>query len=142
MRKFSGIKYHRVTGRHEEKQFYDPMAAAARADEHARDFCEKRRARLQALSEAGLDPLLVSPFDAELFGHWWFEGPRFLESLFRQVAQTDDFQLVTPGEFLAAHPSQQIGQILRAGAKTASVLSGSIKATPGFIPRSTPRRAP
>ncbi len=33
-----------------------------------------------------LDPVIVSPFDAELFGHWWFEGPRFLESFIRRVA--------------------------------------------------------
>ena len=34
------------------------------------------------------DPIVVAPFDAELFGHWWFEGPRFLESFIRKAAQT------------------------------------------------------
>ena len=30
-------------------------------------------------------PLVVSPYDAELFGHWWFEGPEFLDFLFRKM---------------------------------------------------------
>ena len=32
----------------------------------------------------GKEPILVAPFDAELFGHWWFEGPAFLSELFNQ----------------------------------------------------------
>ena len=54
------------------------------------------------------DSLIVSPFDAELFGHWWFEGPRFLESFIRMVAKAEDFRLTTPSEFLVEHPSQQV----------------------------------
>ena len=30
-------------------------------------------------------PVVVSPYDAELFGHWWFEGPMFLDFLFRKM---------------------------------------------------------
>ena len=30
-------------------------------------------------------PIIVSPYDAELFGHWWYEGPIFLDDLFRQL---------------------------------------------------------
>ena len=109
VRKFSGLKYHRVTGRTDEKELYDPAPALAAADEHANDFFTKRQARCRELRALGLDPIVVSPFDAELFGHWWFEGPRFLESLLRRAAQEpEDLQLTTPTEFLAAHPSQQI----------------------------------
>ncbi|MBA3832002.1 MAG: DUF1957 domain-containing protein [Chthoniobacterales bacterium] len=108
LRKFSGLKYHRVSGRTEEKEFYDPVWAQAAADEHAQDFFEKRGARFQELASADFDALVVSPFDAELFGHWWFEGPRFLETFLRLAAQSEDFQLTTPSEFLTAHPSQQI----------------------------------
>jgi 1,4-alpha-glucan branching enzyme len=108
LRKFSGIKYHRVSGQTEEKEFYDPARAEAVANGHAHDFFEKRRARFRELAEIDFDAILVSSFDAELFGHWWFEGPRFLESFFRQAAATDDFQLITPRDFLAAHPSLQI----------------------------------
>ncbi|MEO7167309.1 MAG: 1,4-alpha-glucan branching protein domain-containing protein [Spartobacteria bacterium] len=109
IRKFSGIKYHRVTGRGEEKEFYNRTWALAAADEHADDFFEKRAARARELRALDFDAIIVAPFDAELFGHWWFEGPRFLESFLRRAArETTDFKLTTPGEFLTAHPAQQI----------------------------------
>ena len=109
VRKFSGLKYHRVTGRDQEKDFYDPSWAQAAADEHAEDFFEKRAARFRELNQLGFDPVIVSPFDAELFGHWWFEGPRFLESFLRRAAgQQDTFHLTTPTEFLCRRPTQQV----------------------------------
>jgi 1,4-alpha-glucan branching enzyme len=109
LRKFSGIKYHRIAGRREEKELYQPAPALAAADKHADDFFEKGRARFRELRELNFDAVIVSPFDAELFGHWWFEGPRFLESLIRRAAsEPDEFQLTTPTEFLTRHPTQQI----------------------------------
>ena len=74
-----------------------------------RFFRESASACLRELREMNFDPVIVSPFDAELFGHWWFEGPRFLESFLRRAArEREDFQLATPTEFLATHPSQQV----------------------------------
>jgi len=109
MRKFTGLKYHRVTGRTDGKKLYNPARAQTVADEHADDFFTKRQACLRELREMNFDPVIVSPFDAELFGHWWFEGPRFLESFLRRAArEREDFQLATPTEFLATHPSQQV----------------------------------
>lgn len=109
VRKFSGFKYHRVTGRTDAKELYDPAWAQAAADEHADDFFAKRQARCRELRALNLEPLIVSPFDAELFGHWWFEGPRFLESFLRRAArEREDFVLTTPSEYLAARPSQQV----------------------------------
>ena len=109
VRKFSGLKYHCVTGQTAEKELYDPGSAQAAADEHADDFFSKRQARFRKLCALNFNPLLVSPFDAELFGHWWFEGPRFLETFLRRAARERKvFQLTTPSEFLAAHPSQQV----------------------------------
>jgi 1,4-alpha-glucan branching enzyme len=44
-----------------------------------------------------------------LFGHWWFEGPRFLELFIRKAAcDQHDFELTTPSEYLVRHPSQQV----------------------------------
>jgi 1,4-alpha-glucan branching enzyme len=83
-----GLKLHRVTGQTcslDQKQPYAPRRAAERVVEHAAAYLEGRAALLDNLA-ATIDrpPLLVAPFDAELFGHWWFEGPRFLAELFRQ----------------------------------------------------------
>jgi 1,4-alpha-glucan branching enzyme len=107
-RKFSGMKYHRVTGSGQEKQLYDRATAENAAAKHASHFLEERRRRTHEISKLGFDPIVVIPFDAELFGHWWFEGPRFLELFIRKVASEQDFRLTTPSEYLAAYPTQQI----------------------------------
>jgi 1,4-alpha-glucan branching enzyme len=85
-----GLKLHRVTGpgcRLEDKQPYEPDRAAERLQQHAAAYLRGRGEQLRVLDSAiGRPPLLVAPFDAELFGHWWFEGPAFLAELFRQGA--------------------------------------------------------
>src|SRR5205823_13971444 len=114
-------KYHRITGRNCEKELYDPDVAAGAAQAHASHFLEVRRQQMNELRALNFDPIVVAPFDAELFGHWWFEGPRFLESFIRQAAHPHqdlrltrkvvsgqpDFQLTTPAAFLADHSTQQ-----------------------------------
>lgn len=85
-RLMTGLKLHRVTGPGPHKEPYDPARASALARAHAADFLAKRAAELTPGAE-GLPanstqlppPILVAPFDAELFGHWWLEGPAFLE---------------------------------------------------------------
>ena len=55
----------------------------------------------------GPPPIVVSPYDAELFGHWWFEGPRFLDFLIRKtVFDQDVVRLATPSDVLREHPEQ------------------------------------
>ena len=107
-RKFSGVKYHRITGPGDEKELYDPVAAERVAETQALHFLEEGRRQVREVAAAEFDPIVVVPFDAELFGHWWFEGPRFLEQVIRQAANERDFSLSTPSEYLAAHPTQQI----------------------------------
>src|SRR5207237_956069 len=72
----TGIKYHKITGPGNTKHLYDPSRGRDTAERHARDFAG--RCRDQVLRAAGrmpVPPVLISPYDAELFGHWWFEGP-------------------------------------------------------------------
>jgi len=107
-RKFSGVKYHRITGPDNEKQLYDRTAAANAAVKHAIHFLEQRREQILGIGELGFTPIIIAPFDAELFGHWWFEGPIFLEQFIRRTAKQSDLRLTTPSEYLAEHPTQQI----------------------------------
>jgi 1,4-alpha-glucan branching enzyme len=46
-----------------------------------------REKQVEWLSGAmnGRPALLVAPYDAELFGHWWFEGPEFLARVLREL---------------------------------------------------------
>jgi 1,4-alpha-glucan branching enzyme len=104
-RKFAGMKYHRITGRREEKELYDREAAEKAAESHATHFLDQRRQQIREISGLDFDPIVVAPFDAELFGHWWFEGPRFLEHFIRKAATEQDFRLTTPSDYLATHPT-------------------------------------
>ncbi len=54
-------------------------------------------------------PLVVAPYDAELFGHWWYEGPEFLDYFARKLFHDQKtVALITPGEYLRRHPTNQI----------------------------------
>ena len=56
----------------------------------------------------GRPPLVSATYDAELFGHWWFEGPDWLDALLRKIAAgPDGIRLITPPDYLAAHPVNQ-----------------------------------
>lgn len=105
----TGIKYRRVTGRNIDKEIYRPDAAAAVALEHAADFIEKRRQQIDRLQRTmECNPVIVAPYDAELFGHWWFEGPQWLEQVLRLAAEdADRIQLQTCKEYLAHCPVRQ-----------------------------------
>ena len=111
VRRNVGFKYHRITGRVglHEKQPYDPVAARERAAVHAGNFLFNRRHQVRWLRKVmGAPPVVVAPYDAELFGHWWFEGPQFLSFLLRKAAyDQDEFEFITPGGFLARQPRQQ-----------------------------------
>ncbi len=103
-RQFTGLKYYRLARRGEQSEYYDPALASRAAEEHAVRFIASRGAQLAALEAEGIDhPLVVCAFDADLFGHWWYEGHEFLEHVFRGTAQRGDFSFTTPGLYLAAH---------------------------------------
>jgi 1,4-alpha-glucan branching enzyme len=106
----TGIKYHRVTGHTPQKEPYVRARALDKAALHAADFIAQRRKRVDLLGgQLGRPPLLTATYDAELFGHWWFEGPDWLDFLFRKIAaERDTLRWITPPEYLAEHPSNQV----------------------------------
>jgi len=104
-RKNLGIKYHRVTGRGTglgQKEPYVREWAIEKAARHAGDFMWNRERQVEHLAgHMNRPPIVVSPYDAELFGHWWYEGPRFLDFLFRKLHFDQDVvKPVTPSEYL------------------------------------------
>lgn len=106
----TGLKYFRITGKTNFKEPYVPEWAGRKAQIHAGNFLFNREHQIRYLS-AHMDrpPLVVCPYDAELFGHWWFEGPQWLDSLFRQVAGLyhKPFVFITPGDYLERFPQNQ-----------------------------------
>ena len=111
-RRFTGFKYHRITGPGTDKAPYDPALAAARVQDHARHFVDERLRQAASLAEPlGRPPVIVAPFDAELFGHWWFEGPQFIDAVLREcAARPDGLQTVTPWDCLQRQPTHQLAR--------------------------------
>jgi 1,4-alpha-glucan branching enzyme len=114
LRKNLGLKYYRVTGKVGlgDKQPYVRQWALEKAASHAANFLENRQAQIRHLAGVlGQPPLVVSPYDAELFGHWWFEGPDFLNYLFRKMHFDQDVvKAITPSEYLERFPDLEVAQ--------------------------------
>jgi 1,4-alpha-glucan branching enzyme len=103
----TGFKYHRVTGPGENKEWYDPGLAMEKAAVHARDFLHKKveQARRLGADMGDTAPVIVAPYDAELFGHWWYEGPLFIEALMEAVDRHGGLTMATPSDVLAGQPT-------------------------------------
>jgi 1,4-alpha-glucan branching enzyme len=70
----SGLRPYRVTSHGDEpKKAYEPDAARAQVERDAVDFVQTVVKRLES------NPLVVAAYDTELLGHWWHEGPQWLE---------------------------------------------------------------
>jgi 1,4-alpha-glucan branching enzyme len=110
MRWPGGLRLWRVTGGDVDlggKEAYVPEAALSRAAGHAGHFAA-------LLGDIGSgerhrrDGVIVAPFDTELFGHWWFEGPDWLAAVYRELARDDrHVRPVTASRHLADHPAKQ-----------------------------------
>jgi 1,4-alpha-glucan branching enzyme len=104
-RVFTGFKYYRITGQTDAKEAYEPAKARERADVHAADFLRRQMDMVErCVPHMDRPPMITALFDAELFGHWWFEGPQWLDLLIRKlVYDQQTVELVTPGDYLARH---------------------------------------
>ncbi len=113
IRSLLGIKYYKITGRTDHKLPYDPHVALEKAAEHAGNFLFNREKQVEWLSGSmdGRPALIVAPYDAELFGHWWFEGPDWINFLLRKVHYDQQtVKTVTIPEYLERHPKIQVAQ--------------------------------
>ncbi|MCP5364990.1 MAG: DUF1957 domain-containing protein [Hyphomicrobiales bacterium] len=106
---FTGFKYHRITGDTDQKQIYDPAQARERTAVHAEDFLRRQIETVQSVAPTmDRPPVVVALYDAELFGHWWFEGPQFLDYFIRKLAYDQDVvEMVTPTDYITRHPDMQ-----------------------------------
>ncbi|HYT95512.1 MAG TPA: 1,4-alpha-glucan branching protein domain-containing protein [Gemmataceae bacterium] len=112
IRSHLGIKYYRITGRTDTKEVYKIACAQAKAAEHAGNFMFNREKQVEWLAGAmDRPPLIVAPYDAELFGHWWFEGPDWINYLLRKMHwDQQTVKPITVPEYLDGHPRLQVAQ--------------------------------
>jgi 1,4-alpha-glucan branching enzyme len=103
-----GLRYWKVTSRKFDlggKQPYYPQDIPGKIHEHVSHFCTQVRQRLwEYHHRTGRHGVVVASFDAELFGHWWFEGPQFLRDVILSLNADPDVDLCTTAEFLERHP--------------------------------------
>jgi 1,4-alpha-glucan branching enzyme len=106
----TGMKYYRITGKSNHKEPYRPRVAQEKAASHAGNFMFNRERQVEHLAGVmGRPPIILAPYDAELYGHWWYEGPDFLNYFIRKTHYDQKvFGLITPSEYLERHPRQQI----------------------------------
>ncbi len=113
IRTHTGLKYYRVTGETDKKEPYVRKLAKRKAEKHAHNFIKNRELQVEFLSETfrahhiSLKPVITALYDAELFGHWWFEGPDWLDLLLRGIHHGRiNFRTITPSEYLSSLPFQ------------------------------------
>jgi 1,4-alpha-glucan branching enzyme len=107
----TGFKYYRITGTTDNKEFYQLERARVKVKTHARDFVNNRQHQLLCgAKQMKVKPIITAPYDAELFGHWWFEGPDWLTEVLRLSAQPDSpIQTISFSKYLEDYPpSQQV----------------------------------
>ena len=108
----AGLRYWRVTDVTADlssKEPYDPTAAPGRTYTHAQHFCTMVKDVLREYHiRTGRTGHCVAAFDAELFGHWWFEGPAFLRDVILTLAADPSVSRMTAQEALAAAPPDKV----------------------------------
>ncbi len=106
----SGGQYWRITGKDVElgdKEFYDPDKAMERVEEHARHFVSLVERLLSEFEEkTGGKGIIVSPYDTELFGHWWFEGVKWLGRVL-ELMSLRGVETVTLSRFIDSYSGER-----------------------------------
>lgn len=106
----TGLKYWRITGDTEYKEAYRPDWAKEKAAIHAGNFMFNREKQIEHLvHHMDRRPIIIAPYDAELFGHWWYEGPMWIDFLIRKMAYDQNtVKMITPSEYLTEYPTNQM----------------------------------
>lgn len=107
-----GLRYHKVTDNKaplSDKHPYYPDDIPGKVFEHATHFCNVVKGVLREYKNyTGRPGVVVAPFDAELFGHWWFEGPQFLRDVILSLNNDPELKLMTAEEALYHYPADKV----------------------------------
>jgi 1,4-alpha-glucan branching enzyme len=87
-----------------DKQVYRPDLIEGSIYEQANHFVDVIRGELTAAGGG----ILTAPFDCELFGHWWFEGPRWIRKVFEALVSSGDIETVTLGGYFESYKPEEV----------------------------------
>lgn len=111
----TGIKYHRITGKTEDKDIYNLQWAKDSINMQSGNFFDCRNEQINKIAHSmDKPPIILCPYDAELYGHWWYEGPDWLYTLFKKIHYDKcNFSLITPSEYIDKYPEMQVSSPCR-----------------------------
>jgi len=91
------------------KDYYHPDWADYKVEQHAEHFAHLVGDLLRDYNrQTGEYGLIASNYDTELFGHWWFEGVRWLGKVLRHLSNNPEIDLLTASQFVEQHPPQEV----------------------------------
>jgi len=110
-----GNRYWRVTGPKVDmgkKEVYRPEHIADRIGENASHFVGLVSHTLSEYrDQTGRGGIVTAPYDAELFGHWWFEGPMFIYRVLKEIHDNPEVSLTTLSGYYEQHPPRTVVSI-------------------------------
>ena len=111
----TGIKYYRITGKTDQKDYYNLQWAQDSINKQTGHFFDCRVKQINDIAPyMDHPPIILCPYDAELYGHWWYEGPDWLYVLFKKIYYDKcNFSLITPSEYIDKYPNIQISSPCR-----------------------------
>jgi len=102
-----GLRYWRVTAAKcslGDKEVYNPGEVENRLEENASHYVDLIHKLLaEHKNAAGAPGVLTAPYDAELFGHWWFEGIRFIKKVYQKLNGSSSVSVATAAEAVRRH---------------------------------------
>jgi len=108
----TGLQYWRVTSSDADlgsKELYNPQIAMERVEDNSNHFVSVMKELLADYSSKSVEPgIVVAPYDAELYGHWWFEGIEWIKQVLRGLAESEVVDLTTASEYLVQHEPEQV----------------------------------
>lgn len=107
-----GHRYWRITGPDSDladKMEYEYERISGRIHENALHFVNLLNDSLtEHISKNEKGGVITAPFDAELFGHWWFEGPLWYYETIRRIYAQDNFKVATLNEAFKLYPPEEV----------------------------------
>lgn len=108
----SGLQYWRITGAQVDlgqKALYDPQPAMNQVHLHADHFVHILEEEVSRYYDTtGKPGIVVSAYDTELFGHWWFEGVAWLTEVLHRLDKNETVAVMTAGDYLEAYPPDEV----------------------------------
>ncbi|MCD6098825.1 DUF1957 domain-containing protein [bacterium] len=107
-----GHRYWRVTDSKAdlaEKDEYHPEWIEDTLVEQAAHFAKlSRDILLKEYEKLGIPAVITAPYDTELFGHWWFEGTRWLTKVMQELLNDKAIGSTTLSSYLDKFPPVEV----------------------------------